>query len=251
MARGRRIAVPRLDDLVERAGLIFSGTVRRLSAAAMPGVPVSDATAVVAVDEVLRAPAVLGALAGSEVTVLLQKPRGTQAGSRAVFFTTAWLYGQSLAVTEVGRMSSEGDLRRRIADASARNADRRLQARLDKADLVVSGRVAETRPVQKRSRVVSEHDPHWWQAVIDVGAIDKGRVQGPRLTVLFASSTDELWIDSPKLRPEQEGVFILQRDQQERGAPVFRVPGYTVLDPLDVLPTDQQDRVRSLIRKRR
>jgi hypothetical protein len=241
----------RLENLLPSAGLVFVGTIRRLAAATMPGVPVSDRTAVVRIDEILRAPRVLGERAGTDVTVLLARVSGTRVEQQAVFFTTSWMYGSGLAVAEVGRMEPEGGLRRRIADAEARVAERALRERLARASLVVTGKVARTQPAEQRSRMVSEHDPDWWEAVVEVESLEKGRLPAPRMSVLFPNSTDELWIDSPKFRVGQNGIWILQKNQQERGAPVFRVPGYTALDPLDFHPREQRDRIRSLIRKRR
>jgi hypothetical protein len=65
--------------------------------------------------------------------------------------------------------------------------------------------------------------------------------------VFFSPSTDEFWIDSPKLVPGLQGVFVLQRDQQERGFPALRVSGLTVLHPLDVQPRQALERVRTML----
>ena len=75
----------------------------------------------------------------------------------------------------------------------------------------------------------------------------KGRPEGDSLRVVFPRSSDELWIESPKLEPGQRVILILQQDQQEKGWPVLRVPGLTALDPLDVQPPEQLDRVRKLV----
>jgi hypothetical protein len=57
-----------------------------------------------------------------------------------------------------------------------------------------------------------------------------------------------MWIDAPKLRKGMAVLLLLQRDQQEKGMPVLRRPGWTALDPLDVLPPNQIERVRRLIK---
>jgi hypothetical protein len=250
MAKTRR-SHRRLDDLVDRSGFIFTGIVRRTAAATMPRVTTSDRTAVVQVQEVLRVPRVLGDYTEKQVTVLLQKATSAKRGERTVFFTTSWMFGEGLAVTEVGTMKPEDGLRGRIADAEARLADRALQARIERASVIVTGKVLRTRPLEKKTRFVSEHDPKWWEASVEIESIEKGRHKEDTIPVLFPSSDDEMWIDSPKFREGQEGVWILQRNQQERGAPVFRVPGYTALDPLDYRARVERDRVIKLIPTKR
>ena len=97
---------------------VFVGVVRELGAAAMPGVPVTDNTARVTVEEVLRSSGTLDDYTGRDITVQLSSP--AEVGQRLIFFTRGWLYGQSVAVVEVARADvSErdvSDLRERIAD---------------------------------------------------------------------------------------------------------------------------------------
>jgi hypothetical protein len=263
MAGRARKAGASLDELVRLAPLIVGGTVRKLGAASMPSVPVTSDTAVVRVDVVLRGPPELRDIARRDITVQLRPGRRPQVGARAVFFATSWLYGESIAVVEVGRMSGRGkddDLGREIADAELRLADERLAERIAAASLVVSGRVEEVAParVNRERMPQTEHDPDWWVAEVAVQTVERGRPPRPdagqpgrpgTLPVLFPRSADEMWIDAPKFQPGQEGVWILQRDQKEKGWPILRVPGYTALDPLDFQLPNQLDRVRALVRR--
>ena len=93
-----------LRDWAAQAGLVFRGTVRRENAATMAMVPPDAGTAVVLVDEVLKAPQALSGIAGKEITLLPAEGGSAKAGQSAVFFTRSWLYGGSLAVIEVGRL---------------------------------------------------------------------------------------------------------------------------------------------------
>jgi hypothetical protein len=241
-----------VDDLVRQSRFIFYGTVRELNAATIPAVAAAGRTVIVKIDEVLRAPATLGDFTGQEITVRLSQPGPVRVGQRVVFFTNAWLYGQSIAVLEVGRILPRGDtsgLRRQISDAAQRIADQDLRDRITRAELVVAGKVSATRPAPEpaRRRPITEHDPDWWEATIEVSSVLKGRAPQPSVTVLFPNSTDVMWMDAPKFRVAQEGVWILQRDQKEKGWPVMRIPGYTALDPLDFQPIEQLERIRRLI----
>jgi hypothetical protein len=67
------------------------------------------------------------------------------------------------------------------------------------------------------------------------------------MTVLFPRSVDIAWSQSPKFEPGQAGIWILQRDQAERGAPRLRRSGLTALDPLDFRPLEELPRLRELM----
>jgi hypothetical protein len=124
--------------------------------------------------------------------------------------------------------------------------DRLLSQRIARAQLVVAGKVLRTQAMPRDPRwPESEHDPKWWTAVVRVDTFAKGA--GPtELTIVFPSSDDELWIDAPKFRPDQEGIWILQRDTKEKVAPVYAVRGLTALDPRDFQPRESLERVRRL-----
>jgi hypothetical protein len=235
------------------APYVFVGVVRELGAAAMPGVPVTDNTARVTVEEVLRSSGTLDDYTGRDITVQLSSP--AEVGQRLIFFTRGWLYGQSVAVVEVARADvSErdvSDLRERIADVDTRGAEQAMQERVAAADLIVGGRVLDIRPapLEERAYPISEHEPDWWEAIVAVDSVEKSTLDSDTVRVLFPRSTDELWIDSPKFVPGQEGIWLLRRDQQERGAATMRVSGaLTALDPLDFQPRERLEQIRPLLR---
>jgi len=244
-----------------QSGLIFSGTVLRENDATMTAVPAEAGSAVVRVDRVLKAPPALAGLAGQEITLVPAAGRSLTAGQQSVFFTRSWIYGDSLAVIEVGRLEQAGDqadkglaadmgeLSSLIGEADRGTEDDRITQRLHRADLVVTGRVRETHPLRRgQPGPTSEHDPDWWEATVEVSSADKGQPpQGQLLTVLYPSSTDEFWIDSPKLTPGMEATFLLQQDQDEKGFPVHRVAGLTALHPLDVHPVAARQRIQGLL----
>jgi hypothetical protein len=239
-----------LDGLVRRSSLIFSGKVLKVRASAMPGVPVNDKTVIVAVEELFTPTGFLGDLTKTNITVQLTQSPPIQVGERAVFFTNGWIYGEGVAVVEVSHLRLEGDtsaVRRAINEAMKRSEDRKVRDRLERANLVIVGRVLETRPVKDYQGPISEYAPEWWEAVIAVEAVKKGKLQDEQLVILFPASLDEVWIDSPKFERGQEGVWILQRDQQEKGSPMMRLPGYTALDPLDFRLKEQLDYLTKLL----
>ena len=240
-------------DLLDGSQWVIRGTVRRLGTSTMPEVPASTNTSVVRVNEVLHGPRQFADHVGRDITVVSQDLKGLKVGSSAVFFTRSWLYGQSLAVIEVGRLpgANPDKVAADIRSAEQSNFERRLAERVSAATLVVAGAVAEIGPgPEPRQRVETEHAPEWAEAVVKVHEVLKGKAPDQGIAVLFPASLDELWIDSPKFAPGQTGVLILQRNQDEKGWPVLRVPGLTALDPLDVQPVEMLATIRKIIASR-
>jgi len=237
-------------ELLEQSNWVIRGTVQKVGSATLPEVPASANTSVVRVDEVLSGAAQFSDHLGREITLYSDNPRGLAAGRTAVFFTRSWLYGRSLAVVEVGRIpeAKGSTMLDDIKDAEQAAFDRRLEARIAKATVVVAGEVTDmgSGPELRRS-IQTEHAPDWAQAFVKVSEVLKGKDTGPIVAVVFPQSLDELWIDSPKFQRGQSGVLILQLDQDEKGWPVLRVPGLTALDPLDFQPMEALDRVRRMI----
>jgi len=229
--------------LAKDATFVFEGTVQQLGRATMPSVPVNDQTAVVRVDHVRRAPEALTGLAGHDVTVQLRPAEKVAPGERAVFYTTGWLFGESVAVQALGHTPV-----RDAAASIAATVDRALEAHLADADLVVTGTVTSVQlpagsggaqPVAP----VSEHAALWRDAVVDVEHVGKGQPALKRVIVRFPSSTDVRWASVPKLHAGQGGVFLLHRSEPAAS----RRPVYTVLHREDVQPPPRAEEIHALL----
>jgi len=241
------------DDALWLSPFIFSGEMRKHRASTLSLVEVSEMDAVIGVDKVLRRPAAVIDFSGQEVTLRGDSMLELEVGRRALFAADGWLYGNSLALIEVARMDERQsrNAEKRIEEAEQRAAIEARQIRVRRADLVVVGRVEKTNPRGEREvPPVSEHDPVWWEAWLQVDSVEKGKAPG-RLRILFPSSLDEYWYESPKFSPGDAGVFLLQQNQQERGPRQYRVRGYTALDPLDFEPRERLDEIRSLLERQR
>jgi hypothetical protein len=249
LAGGRASAVDAgLEQSIRGSRFIFAGTFETLGASNLSLLPASDVTALVRVREVIDQPPVFGPSRGTLVTVQLASTKGAVEGGQAVFFTNGMLYGENLAVSEVSRNPDPpgvpeptilDSLRKDVLTVRQLEADEALAARLATAIAVVSGRVGETKPVE-RSEESGEHSASWIFATLAVDITLKGR---PVAGVYFAEDADEFWAAAPKLTPGQAGIFLLQ-------PPVYGgVPAdsYVVVNPLDVLTQDQLDRVRGLL----
>ena len=244
-------------DYARNAPFVVAGRVARTGAATMAMVPASANTGVFQIDEVLHGPAVLSGFAGKEITVLFQDSAAApNAGESLVLFATSWLYGEGLAVLEVGRIAHSGErretMRTEIQEAFERREDELLLARINLADLIVVGKVVGTAPAPeeiRRQMPITEHTPDWWRADIEISRIEKGSHQGKQVHIWFPNSEDVAWHESAKFKSGQEGIWLLQRDQQERGWPIMRIPGLSALHPLDFHPLDRLDRIRRLLPK--
>jgi hypothetical protein len=185
-----------------------------------------------------------------------------------------------------------GDARRAVlaasisAGESASEPAARLKAaaiadRVASADVVVRGRVtavrvaAEERPAPRtsarrgvtaaateapRRKPITEHDPQWREAEIEVDSVEKG--PGKRKVVVrFPGSDDVRWYKAPKFQPGQEGVFILQKAAGEPAARAGARRGrataaaaetaagadtFTALDPDDFQPSERAPEIRAL-----
>ena len=118
-----------------------------------------------------------------------------------------------------------------------------LAQRLAQADIVTSGVVIATGPVQP-SRSGFEHGPDWQQATIEIETVEKGKVASKTITVLFSNSTDIAWYRSPKLKKGDRGVWLLQnRDPFGKAT-----PDLAVVHAADCQPIAELDRIRGLLK---
>jgi hypothetical protein len=263
---------------------IFKGTVQKLKSATMKQVPVDDRTIVVTVDQVLEAPANLAKVTGRQITVRLSGPAKVRTGQQLIFNTVSWIYGDSMAMQSLSEqpvgavhMASLGS----PVDPVKRSAARQKRERFATADLVVSGKVLAVRlPTETRSsagvraasltkqqvKPISEHDPKWREAVVQVGDVHKGTHRKKEVVVRFPASMDVMWYHAPKFHPGQQGYFMLHKTDTEtappgekkkakkgaaRAAAVGAQPAgekaYVALDPIDFQPFDETGGVKTII----
>jgi hypothetical protein len=249
--------------LVKQSDIIFIGTVTQVGAVAAPEVPSSDRTVVVRVDKVLEKPAAVALATGDSVTVEAAQSGSLTAGAQATFYTTGWIFGQGVAVREVGHELGHSpvavaDQQEAVARARALVNDVDLKAHLEKAAMVFAGRVEQVRPAElasapARPKRITEHDADWQEAIIQVQDGIKGAQPGERVVVRFPGSRDVAWVGTPRFAAGQEGTFLLHRDSTT-GSPHATwdgrsVPAYTALHKIDVLPKQDTTRVRALMRK--
>jgi len=253
--------------LAKQSSIIFSGTVSQLGAASFAGVPTSPQTIVVRVDSVLKKPPAVSLKKGDNVTVEMKDLSGFQQATQAMFYTDGWIFGSGVAVKELGHeiipsgaasAGAAGASERARSEIQKQSSDQELQDRVASADYVVVGRIIEVRPwtVPKSAaapRHITEHDPDWHEAVLEIQSVLKGtKVKKNKLVVRFPGCIDVAWAQSPKFQKHQQGVFFLKKDAVS-GVPMTLLGGskvdtYTCLKSGDWLPLSDEARVRTLLK---
>src|SRR5215208_7971232 len=241
-----------IDDLKRQSTFAFVGTVKKLNEATMAQVPVTDSTAVVTVNEVLQAPPMLADLAGTDITVQLSSSQRVQEGQQATFFTNGWLYGEDIAVQEVGHVEGRvGDERAAelaaLSPGTPQNRTHRLQQRLAEADVVVAGMVSEIKFPEgyNTQGLVSEHAPLLREATIQIETAYKGDLPAEQDTIkaIFFASQDVRWYRTPILAVGQKGIFVLDKREIRE----LQREEFAALDPLDHQPPEQRDLIETLL----
>src|SRR5262249_16377783 len=155
-----------------------------------------DHTAVVQIEHVLHAPPSFAHMEGQRITVQLSASEPVPAvGESLAFFTQGVAFGESIVVTEIGRLpvsDVEGLPRDAVTRGKVAGAfdeqltelyDDALRAHAAEADLIVVGRVVKVEKAGQPSG--SEHDPDWWLATIAVTHVEKGQVSGSQISFLY------------------------------------------------------------------
>jgi hypothetical protein len=237
-------------DLVRRAPFSFVGTIEHLGAGTMKDIPINDRTAVVRVDYVLHSPSAFATLEGHSVTLQLAANTDVPAvGESAAFFAEGVAFGESVALAEVGRLPvSAVEPQANAALAAGQTgafADLQRQVQTEQlrdhagaSDSVVVGRVMKLESVVRPS--VSEHDPDWWKATIDVYHVERGNVQPGPLDVLYPNSLDVRWRQAPKPKASQGGLWILHATDGD----LRNVAPFQLLHPDDFQPVQALDELR-------
>jgi hypothetical protein len=222
---------------------VFTGTIESSGSSSLSAVPASAGTAVVLVERIHHAPAPLLDQTGERVTIESGDGSvGHDGGTRRVFFTNPMLYGETLALREVGSFEAPDDLdgvHDIVLTAIADMSESELVSHLAASDAVVAGRVTAVQQASETPPALrSEHDPDWHVAVIRVRLSLRGAHRGD-LRARFPASRDIRWYRVPKPRRGDEGIFVLHEDGLQVGDAAL-----VLLHPEDFHPLDELERLQ-------
>ena len=237
-----------LRRFVEQAGFIFRGRVLTHRPVDTPAIPANTGEAVVAeIAEVLRSTEALRGLAGREAIVITRNAVTLRELHSLIIFADCVSLGQQMLLREIGHIEASTEASREVAEALREAVERPLRERIATADLIVTGEVIESRPLEPDVPPRSEHDPDWWIARLTVVSVLKGSKPDGEVEVLFANSADIVWYRSPKLHRGTSGIFLLHRLKEEEAPKAAPRAAYQATDPLDFLPSERLREVEHVL----
>ena len=233
-----------LQQWVDKSALIFQGTI--LSPGSnVNGIDTNDDPMIVRVDGLMlgndTAVHNFGSLVGKELTVVdpLRSGPERKPGTSAIFFVNPLLYEKNIAVTVTASADDQtvNDLSTRLTQAIEAKRKKPFNNAENSVDSIVTGVVEEIRllPDAKIDRLrklangydlYSEHAPRWREAVIRVRTVDKGKAD-PKLLVVFPTTDDRAWAQSPRFTVGQAGTWLLHSDS--RGTTQFSADRASIL----------------------
>jgi hypothetical protein len=253
-------------SLAERSAIVVRGKVLKTNASDEPLLVASKGTVIISVLQMYAGNEIAGDQKGRVATVILSRPESVKIGEEALFFGNPRFVGHSLTIADEGEISwkaAESLILAGLERGAQARRDKPVLDRLAAASLVFRGLVETVRPLEikadenKRSSALhSEHDPEWHIATVRVVVPLRGGEAGQIVTVVFPASQDIAWFNAPKLKPDQNAVFIAHAPNKQ-DAEFYRASGlaaflekqavYLVTEPSDVLQRTDEARVRGLL----
>jgi hypothetical protein len=234
------------NAVVGRSSFIFVGTILYMDSTEIKA-NIRQRKAIVKVDTVIDAFDSDRRLQGKTVTVIFSSNAPHHRGGKQVFYTYVWSYGRSVGVIEVKNNFSTiaPGLVQKVKDARQQIADDTLRAQLKRSAIVAKCYVIRIEDSVYNSVFSrSEHNPLFRKAVFQISELLKGKPQKGSLSAYFASSDDPMWYLSPKLSDSTEAIFLFN---QSSFPAYMNLSGLVLLDPRDVQPNSELDRIKKLL----
>lgn len=241
----RTTVTAEMKDFVKNSDFVFSGTILLLNTSTIDAENPEN-MAVVRVDKIISGSENLSAFTGKQITLQLKDAIQAKKDETRIFFTRATWFGESLGVDEIGSYDVKRypDIDAQVKQAAKENEDSMLTARLKNTEMVVTGRVISVKKSQNQPPFVSEHNPEWLEAEIEVASSLKGENPG-KIVFLFPGSEDEVYMNSPKFKTGDSGIFLLRKGNLRLADEKM----FSVVSRQDFLQVEQSARIKSLIRK--
>jgi hypothetical protein len=251
------------------AAFVATGKVIKLNASTLPDVETAN-TLILQVESVIKSPSLFADLAGHQVTIRFDKLPNVNEGAEMTVYANGWVFGATVGLDAVSyTLSSDRQVAAAgVAKETAATEDADLKDRLNSAATVVVGKVSKVEkkpddpamlarlaPNENQTTRISEHDPNWHEATIQVNQTLKG-AEAPEIKVLFPQSDDVRWHGVQKFEEGQQGIWLLQNSQNQNTkgiapkllAAVPRdVPALTALHPNDFVPLNDLGKIKSLL----
>jgi hypothetical protein len=241
------------------SSVVVTGRVVSINGQSFTDMPksVRDLSVAFVVDNVIAKPPGLSLKKGDKVAIVPKQKGDLPAGKILKVLANTWIIGSTIALSEVSHASAAqigvGNLAM-LYDANNQEM-KGLVNRYDSASAVVVGQVTEIHDAPltnagNASSPITEHDPEWKDAVVQIHSWIKGDSSKSEVVVRFPSSRDVAFRNFPKFQVGQSGTFLLSSPQSNlsndgisHGAPVT---AFEVKSERDVLPQRDADLMRFL-----
>lgn len=215
-------SVPKpLHESVSKSPFIFKGTVQELHASTIE-LEDSNNLMIVNVDEILDATDEFNHLEGQQITIEDLNLDKHEINETKGFVTDRWIFGQSVAVRNLGDFEVKDEqprlmkkIKAKITKVKQQDDQKNLEQRLKQARLVFSGEVMQTKSIPATGRgALSEHNPEWTEAKVKVTRAFKGLSKNQsEITIVFPNSQDVMWFHVPKFKEKDTGIWILSKKE--------------------------------------
>lgn len=252
------------------AAFVATGKVIKLNASTLPDVETAN-TLIFQVESVIKSPSLFADLAGHQVTIRFDKLPDVKEGAEMTVFANGWIFGATVGLDAVSyTLDSDTQVAAAgVAKDTTTTEEADLKDRLNSAATVVVGKVssvekkpddpamfAQLVPNETQTTRISEHDPDWHEATIQVNETLKGAA-APEVKVLFPKSDDVRWYGVNKFEEGQQGIWLLQNSQNQNTAGIAprllaaipREPALTALHTNDFVPLDDLGKIKSLLQQ--
>lgn len=219
-------------EVISDAPFVFKGKISSLNSTLTNEQDVKS-SGIVQVTELIEVPAGLKGLALKQVSVRFLNIGRVKEGEQYLFFTDPYYFGQEVGVEEKYLVPASDSLYRsniRLLIASAKNEkeNRDLKQLVAGANMIFEGKVVRIRDIPYANKGMSEHDPMWKEAEIQV--TDDVKNAGDRtVKVVFASSKDVMFYGAPKPKLGETGLFVLN-PPDEKNVQLFQLFQRNVAD---------------------
>ena len=232
--------------MIAESDIVFSGTVAVVHSSLSPSVEAENGL-VVTIDEILSVPPGITVAPGDQITLQSKQIGDYKKGDSRIFYARIDAVGDNIAASETGsrpKLETRDESARLIQSITKAKdeilADK-LNERIAKADLVVSGTIKSISPLEEQPEALSEHNPDWRILEIDITENLKGGAD-KIVRILYPGSNDVAYRNYPKPVLGKEWLFILNRSDKKE-AP------FQVTNSEAIVTAERYKDIRNLLKK--
>src|SRR6185436_6718061 len=223
-------------QLVADSDMIISATVAVVHSA-LSFTDDAENSMVVTVNEVFNAPPGTDLQQGDQLTLRVKNINAYKKGDTRVFYAQTDAIGENISATETGSSpmpetkDAGSQLGQSISKAQDENFTDRLNDRISKAALAVTGKVKTIKPLLTKNEKESEHDPEREITEIEISENVKGKAD-KTVFILYPGSNDVAFRNYPKLETGKEWLYILDASD-------IKEAPFKITDPGSIVPIER------------